>query len=133
MVDYAKRYTSLPEDLVHHTYLQLIDADFTYINDVLTESYFKVSMYNNQRGDFKKLYATCETFEMDEEPSEKRIALEMLDEAVRHLDYFDRTIFELYLRGESMTKLSNESGINLNTIYCTLNRIRNIVKDYLEQ
>jgi RNA polymerase sigma factor (sigma-70 family) len=130
-VEYARNLTSLPEDLVHHTYLRMVDADFFHINDALTTAYFTRAMRNNARTSFKKLYATCELFEMDEEPQEKRIALEMLDEAVRHLDYFDRTIFELYLRGESMKKLSDESGINLNTIYSSLKKIRRTIKDYL--
>lgn len=89
-------------------------------------------MYNNAKTSFKKLYATCELFEIDEEPQDKRIAIEKLDEAVRHLDYFDRTIFELYLRGESMKKLSDESGIPLQTIYSSLKKIRKTIKQFID-
>ena len=132
LVEYARRLTSLPEDLVHHTYLRMIDADFFHINDIMTDSYFKRAMYNNAKTSFKKLYATCELFEIDEEPQDKRIAIEKLDEAVRHLDYFDRTIFELYLRGESMKKLSDESGIPLQTIYSSLKKIRKTIKQFID-
>jgi len=87
---------------------------------------------NATRGDFKKQYK-IDHEEVENIPEEhdidRRIAIEKVDVVLRHLDYFDRTIFELYLRGENMTKLSKESGIPISTIYHTLSQVRQIIKD----
>ena len=130
---YAGAFTRDPNDLIHHTFVKMHDAGFIYINDQMTDYYFKRSMKNNAtRGDFKKQYK-IDHEQVENIPEEhdidRRIAIEKVDVVLRHLDYFDRTIFELYLRGENMTKLSKESGIPISTIYHTLSQVRQIIKD----
>ena len=54
---YAGAFTRDPNDLIHHTFIKMHDAGFIYINDQMTDYYFKRSMKNNAtRGDFKKQY-----------------------------------------------------------------------------
>jgi hypothetical protein len=90
-------------------------------------------MYNNHRGDFKKLYAPCELLDSvpDFDNLEERLNIEALDEVVRHLDFFDRTIFEMYLRGDNMAQLSRDSGISYGTITDTIYRIKNTIREVL--
>lgn len=130
---YARAFTRDPQDLIHHTFLKMHDAGFVYINHQMTDHYFKRSMKNNAtRGDFKKQYK-IDHDEVENIPEEhdidRRICIEKVDVVLRHLDYFDRTIFELYLRGENMTELSKESDIPISTIYHTLSKVRQIIKE----
>jgi len=130
---YAASFTPDPNDLIHHTFIKMHDAGFVYINDQMTDHYFKRSMKTNAtRGDFKKQYK-IDHEQVENVPEEhdidRRICIEKVDVVLRHLDYFDRSIFELYLRGENMTKLSKESGIPISTIYHTLSKVRQTIKN----
>ena len=141
LVAYASLYTKDPHDLVHFTYLKLLDANFTYVSDLTALAYFKKSIYNSSRGDFKKLYypddykdvdvETLEVENLDLTNLDRRIAREKLDEVVRHLDFFDRTIFEMYLRGDNLKKVSRESGISYATMMGSIYRIRKTLKESL--
>ena len=132
LVAYAGIYCKDPYDLVSHTYIKVVDAGFYYVNDYMTEAYLRRAIkINATRGDFKKLYK-IEHQELTNIPEEfnidRRIAIEKIDTILRRLDYFDRTIFELYLMGENMKVLSDESKIPISTIYHTLSKVRQIIK-----
>ena len=133
LVSCASVYSDTPNDLVHHTYIKLVEANFTYVSDMTALTYFKRAMYNNHRGDFKKLYAPCELLDSvpDFDNLEERLNIEALDEVVRHLDFFDRTIFEMYLRGDNMAQVARESGISYGTITDTIYRIKNTIREVL--
>ena len=92
---YGRSFTSDPNDLIHHTYLKMYDAGFVYINDQMTDHYFKRSMKNNAtRGDFKKQYK-IDHEQVENIPEEhdidRRICIEKVDVVLRHLDYFARS------------------------------------------
>ena len=132
---YAGKFTKAPEDLVHHTYIKACDAGFAYINDPMTDYYMRRSIKNNAiRSDFKDAYTynDCPILEIVQTAdNERRIALERIDEILRRLDYFDRTIFELYLSGQNMKELCDESQIPKSTVYHTLHRVRTTLKQML--
>ena len=113
----------------------MIDAGFVYINEPMTDWYFKRSMKNNAiRGEFHDQY-TIRSEELGEieqtHDMEKIIQREQVDAILRRLSWFDRTIFELYLGGQNMTELSEESGISLSTIYHRIKKVRTILKNNL--
>jgi len=135
LLEYSKQYTKHPSDLVHYVYLRLVDGPFEFIDEPKTDYYFKKTIKTHAARGFREMYEVQgpnfieiadiqETHDID-----KRICIEKLDTVVRHLDEFDRSIFELYLRGENMSKVSYESEIPLRTIYHTLNRVRKIVDE----
>jgi hypothetical protein len=81
------------------------------------------------RKQFNQVWEEVENIPLEHD-LDKRICLERIDSVIRHLDKFDRTIFELYLQGEEMTQLSKESGIPISTIYLTLSKARQAIKDH---
>ena len=133
LVEYAKHYTAYPTDLVHYSYLRIAESTFTFVNEQMTDAYFKRTIKTQSirgfREDYEKEGIQFDIIENipEEHDIDKRICIEKLDTIIRRLDEFDRTIFELYLRGENMTKLSYESDVPLRTIYHTLNRVRKII------
>lgn len=128
LVSVAARYCNSPQDVVHDTYLKAMEANFIYINDRLTEVYFVRSIKRNaQRVKDHHLPLTVDVAE--EIDTSKIISREKIDEAVRLLPEFDRLLFEQYARGVNMTQLSRQSGISLNTIYHSLKRSRDAIKD----
>ena len=136
LVSYAEKLTSQPSDLVHFTYLKSIEADFIYINEPMTDYYFKKAMKTN----LKDKYWIQETTYTDQEPDDiaeqrdmsKVIQREQIDTIMRHLTWFDRTLFELYLQGQNMHKLSEESGIPSTTVYHRLKKVKAIIKHYYD-
>jgi len=136
LVNYAEKLTSQPSDLVHYTYLKAVEADFIYINDPMTDFYFKRSMSNNAKHKHW-LRSTTYTDEQPEDRAEqvdmsKVIQREQIDSIMRHLSWFDRTLFELYLQGQNMHKLSEESGIPSTTVYHRLKKVKEIIKHYYD-
>ena len=136
LVRYARKFSSAPEDLVHHTYLKARKANFVFINDPMTDYYLKRSIKNNAiRSDFKQFYTyrTGEIHEIAETPDmERRIALEKVDEVLRRLPWFDRTVFELYLSGQNMKEMCLESKIPKSTVYHTLHKVRETLKQIIQ-
>ena len=124
----CKGLTKHPTDLLHYTYLRCYSK--TPEN---YEHYFKRALRFNaiSKPFLKQFSQTWE--ELENIPLEydldKRICIEKVDTVVRYLDGFDRAIFELYLQGENMTELSRESGIPIATIYHTLSKARQLIKD----
>lgn len=135
LVLYARKYTHSPADLVHHTYIKVREAGFAYINEPMTDYYMRRSIRNNAiRSSFKDDYTYSDTniSEIAETPDNtRRIQLEQVDAVLRRLDYFDRTIFELYLSGQNMKQLCDESAIPKSTVYHTLHRVRTTLKNML--
>lgn len=132
---YARSFTDCPVDLVHFTYEKMINAGFVYVNRQKTDSYFKLSIKRNaMRGKFRRQYSVSDTpvpeLPVDHDSS-KVIAREKVEAVVRMLDEFDRLLFELYLEGVNMRKLSRESGIPTTTIYNSIKNTRTTLKKQL--
>lgn len=136
LVSYAQKLTSQPSDLVHYTYLKAVESDFIYINDQMTDYYFKKGMKHNARDKYW-LRDTTYVDEVPEDVAEHRdmskvIQREQIDSIMRHLTWFDRTLFELYLQGQNMHKLSEESGIPSTTVYHRLKKVKEVIKHYYD-
>jgi DNA-directed RNA polymerase specialized sigma24 family protein len=99
----------------------------------MTDAYFKRAIKQAGRHDFRKLYKVQDS-PIENIPEEhdidRRICIERIDVVIRQLDEFDRQIFELYLRGQNMVELSRQSKIPISTIYHTLSKVRQLLKQY---
>lgn len=135
MVRYASAMTNIPNDLVHEAYLKVINAGFKYESDGQTDYYFKLTISRIIRDNKWKRSAHQDnaempdlavTFDMD-----RRECLEKIDEIIRYLDAFDRLVFDLYLQGENMRQLAAHTGIPERTIYSTLDKVKQIIKEYV--
>jgi len=128
LVKYASKFTQDPNDLVHHIYIKAVNAGFKFVNKPMTDWYFKLGIKQSSYSDFKKLYNNDHLELIDdmyaqEVPDiEKRVMIEMIDEQIRFLTEFDRTVIEIYLRGENMKELSRETDIPYQTIQSSLKR-----------
>ena len=126
----AKRYTQYPDDVIHDTYIKAIEAGFAYVNDRLTDVYFVRGIKRNaitKEPSHQEL-----TNEIAEIPDmAKIVSREKLDEAVRLLPEFDRLLFELYIRGVNMRRLSKDTQISINTINHSLKRSKEAIKGRL--
>lgn len=128
LIDYARKHSNQPEDVVHDAYLKAIDAEFTYINDRLSDVYFITAikrLSHKIKDDFVELKIDI----AEEHNTERIVNREKIDEAVRLLPEFDRLLFELYISGVNMTELARQSGISINTINHSLHRSRQAIKD----
>tara|TARA_R100000654_G_scaffold17994_1_gene37566 strand:+ start:312 stop:770 length:459 start_codon:yes stop_codon:yes gene_type:complete len=137
LVRYASQFTDCPYDLVSHTYIKMVNADFNHISDPQTDSYFKRSIkINGTVGDFNKQYKIREGVVTElRQPDNDFITIEIrekLDEAVRYLDEFDRKIMQLYLQNTNMTLLSQESGISYDTLTASVLRIKRTIKNTIK-
>jgi DNA-directed RNA polymerase specialized sigma24 family protein len=129
LVRYATKHSEDPNDLVHFIYMKAVDANFKYRNKPSADWYFKLSIKQSSFSDFNKLYYNNHTefiedrMEMEEDNSiDRRIMFEVLDEQIRFLTEFDRTVIEIYLRGENMKELSREADIPYQTIQSSIKR-----------
>jgi len=138
---FSKEYESLTEaarnlhpdnfDLVHHTYLAVINASPV---DIMRNpaGYFHTSMWiNSTRGSFKDLYRIREGVRM-EIPSPEDISRKIMKEEAlilaSHLAWFDRTILELYLLGYNLREISRETGIPHTNLYQSLFRTKKKIR-----
>lgn len=124
----CKGLTDNPNDLLHYTFLKCYNKQADN-----KEHYFKRALrLNSISRQFLKQFESRHE-ELTNIPLEfdldRRICIEKVDTVVRHLDRFDRTVFELYLQGENMKLISKESGIPISTIYLTLSKARQLIKD----
>ena len=135
LVKYASRFTNDPNDIVHHIYIKAISADFKYVNKPSADWYFKLGIKRSSFSDFKKLYNIeaveflDERFVQEDVTLDRRVMFELLDEQIRFLSEFDRTVIEIYLRGENMNKLSRETEIPYVTIQGSLKRSMDSIKE----
>ena len=134
LVKYASRFSNDPNDLVHHVFIKAKGADFTYVSKPQTDWYFKLGIKRSSFSDFKKLYDTDaveyidDRYVQDNTNFDRRMMFELVDEQLRFLSEFDRTIMEIYLRGENMNKLSRETEIPYVTIQSSLKRSMDSIK-----
>lgn len=133
LVRYAKKFTRDPIDLVNYTYIKAVDAGFEYVNEHKADAYFKRGIFGNA-GRLKKKYCTGERLPEDVaevHDMSRLIMFEELDEAVRLLDKFDRELMDLHLSGANMSKVAEESGVPISTIYHSLAESKKKIKTKL--
>ena len=137
LVHTARRFHDSPRDLVHHTYLQCINA--LESNQNILENlpgYFHTSMWNQAQNLFRKLY------EIHETPTDTLVSDYDISEAIKreeamimanHLPWFDRTVLSLYLDGWSMAQISRESGINVSVLYESISKSKNKLRHVISK
>ena len=106
-----------------------------FIDKPKADGYFKQAIRKVGCREFKSIYSTGDsiTGQVPEVRDFSRtIMFEKLDEAIRHLDEFERRLMEVHLRGQNMTALSKETGIPISTIYHTLNKAKQEIKQRIK-
>jgi len=69
--------------------------------------------------------------EVDNESLKK---LELIDVQLDNLDsWYDRELFKLYYSGETLDSLAEKTGISRNSIFTTVDKVRNILKKELNE
>ena len=137
LVHTARRLHDFPRDLVHHTYLQCINALESNQNILDNPpGYFHTSMWNQAQNLFRKLYEIHETsttsLVSDYDISEA-IKREEAIIMANHLSWFDRTVLCLYLDGWSMAQIARESGINASVLYESISKSKNKLRHVIRQ
>lgn len=136
LVEQARRLHPDNRDLVHHTYVQCINAleKNTHILKNIP-GYFNTAMWNLSANLFRKLYHISESQDYTpvsdydlSDAIKKEEALIMTN----HLSWFDRTVLSLYLDGWSMAQLSREADINVDVLYKSISeskkKLRNVIR-----
>lgn len=124
-------------DLVHHTYLECVERIERNPEVVRNlPGYFHRSMWTASANVFRKLYTFHPTTEVEpvsdydlSEAIRKEEALLMAD----HLSWFDRTVLTLYLEGWSMAEVARESGVNVNTLYKSIEQSKKKLRDVIRR
>jgi len=137
LVEQARRLHPDNRDLVHHTYLQCINALKQNAHILENPSgYFNTAMWNLSANLFRKLY------HIDDTPDYTPVSNYDLSEAIKreeamimadHLAWFDRTVLSLYLEGWSMAQLSRESGINASVLYESISQSKKKLRHVIRQ
>lgn len=138
LIAYASSLSKDPVGLLSHTYIKARKAGFKFVDKPKADGYFKRALKTNAAHDFRVLYESIGDSEgLELIPSEiddftKLINTERIDEIVRWLDEFDRKVLELYLSGQNMRECASGSGVPVSTIYHSLYRSREIIKERLK-
>ena len=137
LVEQARRLHPDNRDLVHHTYIQCINALERNTNILENlPGYFNTAMWNLSANLFRKLYQIHETPDTTPVSDYDLSAAIRKEEAMimtNHLSWFDRTVLSLYLDGWSMAQLSRESGINASVLYESISQSKKKLRDVIRQ
>tara|TARA_R110002020_G_scaffold120274_1_gene274179 strand:+ start:923 stop:1489 length:567 start_codon:yes stop_codon:yes gene_type:complete len=61
----------------------------------------------------------------------KHQRLDQIDLVLDELYWYDRKIFQLYYSGSTLDSLAQETGISRNSLFSTIDKVRNILKEKL--
>ena len=80
---------------------------------------------------YKSIYNLPEEIE----PNFKQIKLEIIDKELDKLDYwYDKKVFELYYyEGNTLDSLAKKTGISRNSLFSTIDKVRELIKDELNE
>ncbi len=137
LMKYARRYHRDPHDLLHTVYLRIRDLPHLQaILDGKPWGYHILALFRQAKtGKFARMYKILDHPEVDL-PAEDDMTIvflrEYIDLVVRRLPWFDKTLFELRLQGQSMTELAEESGIPIGTIYYSLRKTHKTLKTHFD-
>lgn len=137
LLRYAKRYHRHPHDLLHSVYLRIRELpNLQQILDGKPWGYHILAMFRQAKmGTFKKQYQILDIAVPDvaeEIDNRKVLCREELDLVLARLPWFDRTLFELRLEGQNLVDLAKESGISQHTIYYSIRKTTQIIKDHFD-
>tara|TARA_R100000963_G_scaffold3554_1_gene2573 strand:+ start:336 stop:905 length:570 start_codon:yes stop_codon:yes gene_type:complete len=74
---------------------------------------------------------TKNLYNIAEEPAIKNLEFEKLDSidlVLNDLYWYDRKVFELYYSGETLDSLAKKTGISRNSLFTTIDKVREILK-----
>lgn len=133
LVQYAKRLHWQAYDLVHHTYIKVIRQSDAVMDNPL--AYYRSAMYvNATRGDFQKMYSIRDNVQSEIPNEQQDVDTYMKEEMyilANHLSWFDRTVLFLYLDGQKIRQLANETGIPETHLYKSISeskkKLRNAI------
>jgi DNA-directed RNA polymerase specialized sigma24 family protein len=141
LVEQARRLHPDNRDLVHHAYVQCVNALKQNANILDNPAgYFNTTMWNLSANLFRKLYYIPES--QDYTPVSDYDLADAIkkEEAMimtNHLSWFDRTVLTLYLDGWSMAQLARESGIHPSVLYESISqskkKLRHVIRQRTDQ
>jgi len=130
----------------------------TYAQDIIQEAYIKLSGYDNEYINRSYIYLTIRSLCFDflkakkrvlkveikdyniediEENEYKEVYNNLLIEIEKEIEtwsWYDREIFKLYRDTPmSLRKLANETGISVTSIYLTIKKCKELLKDKFKQ
>ena len=79
-------------------------------------------------GNHKNLYNMPEVIE-----EYKWTKLEEIDKVLDQQTWYDKKIFELYYQGETLDSLAKKTGISRNSLFTTIDKVRQILKKELNE
>ena len=104
----------------YDTHIDTISSNITYHFSFLDTSYEVVSE--------KHLYNIPEQIE-----EYKWTKLEEIDKVLDKQTWYDKKIFELYYSGETLDSLAKKTGISRNSLFTTIDKVREILKKELNE
>lgn len=134
LVRIARKWTDHPRDLVHHTYLRVIDKP--HMRNA--RSYFIKAMYREATiGKFAEQYRITDNvideLLVENSSLDTSIMREHLQMAIDHMQWFDRQVIMLHLQGWNMADVARRSGININVLYKSLHVTKKTLHEILGQ
>ena len=79
---------------------------------------------------------TKHLYNIAEEPAVKNLEFEKLDSidlVLNDLYWYDRKVFQLYYSGETLDSLAKKTGISRNSLFTTIDKVREILKKELNE
>ena len=83
---------------------------------------------NVTEGNHKNLYNMPEVIE-----EYKWTKLEEIDKVLDQQTWYDKKIFEIYYSGETLDSLASKTGISRNSLFTTIDKVREILKKELNE
>jgi len=93
--------------------------------------YTHISNYyetNVTEGDHRSIYNMPEVIE-----EYKWTKLEEIDKVLDQQTWYDKKVFELYYSGETLDSLASKTGISRNSLFTTIDKVREILKKELNE
>ncbi len=105
-------------------------SNFYYKYEKYYTNLYGVNMTHTSPDNFHK-----SIYNMAEETDNTKIErLELIDKELDKIDYwYDRELFKLYYSGETLDSLAAKTRISRNSIFSTIDKVRNILKKNLNE
>jgi hypothetical protein len=105
-------------------------SNFYYKYEKYYTNLYGVNMTHTSPDNFHK-----SIYNMAEETDNTKIErLELIDKELDKIDYwYDRELFKLYYSGETLDSLAAKTRISRNSIFSTIDKVRNILKKELNE
>ena len=128
LLSVARKLHKDPYDLVNHVYCRVEKAPMKKVMEK-PFSYFTKSMYiEATRGTFKEMYTVTPPILFDpvfeDSDIQKSIMREQLEIFTDRLNWFDKTVFKLWLDGYNISQIARESSIPKETLHTSLHRTK---------